>query len=158
MKALLKWIGVPVVAAVVVATTPATSQAGEYYRHRDQERHHDNNGAAVAIVAGIAAVGLIAALASSHDRDYAPRTYCPPPPPQRWVPGHYETRQERVCIPGYWDTVVEPAQWAWVRHGWRNEYVMVRPECARRVWVPERYEWQTTQVWVPGCLEVARAY
>jgi hypothetical protein len=157
MKTILKFVTVPAVAiALLVAATPNTARAEGYYRHHE---HRGNDGAAVAIVAGIAAVGLIAALASNHDRDYAPRAYCPPPPPpQRWVPGHYETRQERVCIPGYWDTVVEPAQWAWVRHGHRAEYVMVRPECARRVWIPERYEWRTTQIWVPGRFEVARAY
>ena len=159
MKALLKWIGIPVTAAVILATTPATSRA-EDYRHQLPDRHRDNNGAAVAIVAGIATIGLIAALASHNDRPYSryDRGYCPPPPPpQRWVPGHYETRRERVCVPGYWDTVTIPAEYGWVRHGCRQAWVMIRPECTRRVWVPERYEWRETRVWVPGRHEVCRA-
>ena len=163
MKALLKWIGIPVTVAVVLATTPATSRAEEY-RHRPPPRHPDNNRAAVAIVAGIATIGLIAALASQHDRPYDryDRGYYPPPPPppppQRWVPGHYETRNERVLVPGYWDTVTVPAEYGWARHGCRQVWVMINPECTRRVWVPERYEYRETRVWVPGRLEVCHNY
>jgi hypothetical protein len=161
MKKLLKLIGAPVIVAVVLATTPATSRAEEYRHRPPPQNHRNNDGAAIAVFAGIATIGLIAALASHNDRHYDryDRGYCPPPPPpQRWVPGHYETRNERVCIPGYWDTVTVPAEYGWVRHGCRQVWVQIKPECTRRVWVPERYEWRETRVWVPGRMEVCRAY
>ena len=72
--------------------------------------------------------------------------YAPPPPPL----GYYECRPERVCIPGYWSTESEPPVYGWVRHGCHAEYVMIRPACTHRVWVPERYEVRETRVWVPG--------
>jgi hypothetical protein len=143
MKTVLKAIAVGTAIALGTAVMPATSYAGEHYR--------GDNGwnTAVAVIAGVAIVGTIAAIASQHDHDrsYGRHDYCPPPP------GHYEIRHQRVCIPGYWDTVVTPAEYGWVRYGCRWSYVVVRPECARRVWVPERTEWQETRVWVPGHVE-----
>lgn len=159
------WIKVSAVGAVAVfATTlvPQTSFAGSH-------DHDSGNGAA--IVAGIATVGLIAAIASQHSNAsvnysfstgvYRPPHCSPPPPPppprceppQRWVPGHYETVREKVVYPGYWDTVTEPAEYAWVKHGCRWEYKMVKPPCTKRVWVPERCEWIEKQVWVAGHFE-----
>jgi hypothetical protein len=165
------WIKVSAIgAAAVFATTlmPQTSYAGS----RDCD-NDDNTGAA--IVAGIAAVGLIAAIASQHsnvsvDYSYSNRVYrppqCAPPPPpprceppQRWIPGHYETVREKVVHPGYWDTVTTPAEYAWVKHGCRWEYTMIKPPCTKRVWVPERCEWIEKQVWVAGHYEpVPRPY
>ncbi len=155
MKTAWKLLTVPLVAATMLLALPNSSRA-DHGRYDNPRR--DNNNAAVAIVAGIAAVGVIAAIASHHDRDrHVARAYCappPPPPPRHWVPGHYETRRERVCIPGYWQTVTEP-----VRHphgrGWGHHQVRYVP---RQVWVPERFEWRETQVWVPGHHVMARRY
>ena len=93
---------------------------------------------------------------SSRDVRVSVGTYdrCPPPrcePARRWIPGHYEVRLERVCIPGYWDIVGEPAACGWARSGWGWRRVEVRPACERRVWVPERYETREARVWVPAC-------
>lgn len=146
MKTILKIVAVPVAAAVMMLAAPSTSRAEHYERG-----HRGGDGAtAAAIVAGIATVGIIAAIASQHDREYRP-AYCAPPPPryeppQQWVPGHYEMRREQVCVPGYWTTVVERRHHGWGRRG-----------CEERVWVPERYEWRATQVWVPGHYELACA-
>jgi hypothetical protein len=153
MKTILKVVTVGVIAALTLVTAPAKTYAG------------DREWATVGkVLTGIAAVGFIAAIASQHDADVAPAGYCAPPPPParceppppRWIPGHYEVRRERVCVPGYWDTIVTPAEYAWVRHGCHWRYVEVRPACERRVWVPERVECRETQVWVPGCHDVAQ--
>ncbi len=83
-------------------------------------------------------------------------------PPRQWVAGHYEVRREKVVHPGFWREEVTPAEYGWVRGrcgGW--QYVVIKPECRRRVWVPERCEWVETRVWVPGHYEelrYARAY
>ena len=167
MKTMLKWMTVPVAAAVLMLAAPNTSQAESYRsggrdnRGRDDHRRDDrgrgsNWGPAAAIVAGVAAVGIIAAIAGQHDREYQP-AYCPPPPPPRyepprqWVPGHYEARRDQVCVPGYWTTVVERPHYGWGGHEFRERREV------ERVWVPERYEWRETQVWVPGHYELACA-
>jgi hypothetical protein len=104
---------------------------------------------------------LSAAWSDGHTAIRVNFNTCPPPPPprceppRRWIPGHYEVRRERICIPGYWREVVTPAEYAWVRHGCRSVYVQVRPACTQRVWVPECVEWRETKVWVPGRYEVA---
>jgi hypothetical protein len=143
-----------VAAALLVAAAPNKAEAG----NKDCDT-------AAAIVAGVAAVGLLAVIASqSNSRvavDYRVGSYMPPPPPppvQEWVPGHYEISRERVCIPGYWTTVTEPAEYGWVRQGCRRVWVMIKPPCTRKVWVPERYEWQETRVWVPGHYMTANGY
>lgn len=110
------------------------------------------------VIMGIAAVGLIAALASQSDAvavDFrlSSSSCPPPPPPARWMPGHYETRVERIWIPGRWETVTTPAEYGWVRHGCRWIYGVVKPPCTRQVWVPERYEYRETRVWVDGYYE-----
>lgn len=79
-------------------------------------------------------------------------------PPRRWIAGHFECRRDQVCIPGYWQTVETPAQYGWVRHGCHWNYVIVRPACTNRVWVPGRHEWQETKVWIPGHFDTANAY
>jgi hypothetical protein len=154
MKNFLKAVAVGVAVTFAVSAAPVKAHAD----------HNDGWNTAAAVIAGVAAVGVIAAIASQHDAvsadvhvsHYGPPLPPPPPrcePPRRWIPGHYECNRERVCIPGYWETVTEPAQYSWVRYGCRWEYVVVKPACARRVWVPERFEWQETKIWVPGRYE-----
>ena len=80
---------------------------------------------------------------------------CPPPPacPPRsvWVPGHHESRCEKVWVAGCEQRVwVEPA------FEWRH------PSCGtsfsfgfggghwKTVCTPGHYEMRTVQVWVPG--------
>lgn len=151
MKGILKVLAVAVAGALILTTAPAQARDG----------HHDGSNVGT-IIAGIAAVGIIAAIASQHGdahvhvEHYGPPP--PPPPPQCWVPGHYETRREQVCVPGYWSTVVTPAEYGWVQQGHHSGYVLIKPECVRRVWVPERYEWRETQIWVPGHYETAGGY
>jgi hypothetical protein len=141
MKRILRVGAITMAAIATFAVAPLTVRAD----------HNDSRSTSFYI--GIAAEGFRASFAS-YDR-------CAPPPP-RWIPGHYETRRDRVCIPGYWQTIEVPAEYGWVRHGWRWCYVVVKPACTRRVWVPERYEWRETRVWVPGHYETpdryARAY
>jgi hypothetical protein len=139
-------VAVGVIAALALVSTPARSYAG------------DREWATVGkVLTGIAAVGFVAAIANQHEATpaYAPASYCPPPPPC-WIPGHFEIQNERVCVPGYWDTIVTPAEYARIRHGCHWRYVEVRPACERRVWVPERFECRETRVWVPGRHDVAQ--
>jgi hypothetical protein len=139
---------------------------GSPVAHADHDRKDrgKSNDRTAAIVAGIATVGLIAALASRDSAVsvsyHAPRC-SPPPPRQVWVPGHYQTVREKVCRPGYWETVRTPAEYGWVRHGCSWHYVLVKPACTTRVWVPERCEFIEKHVWVPGHFKpvtYARAY
>jgi hypothetical protein len=153
VKAIYKAVAVGMVGALVMATMPATAHA----------EHRRDNDTAVAVIAGVATVGIIAAIASSHHADmyvsYNYRASAPPPrcePPPRFIGGHYEVRRERVVQPGHWETVVEPAQYGWVRRGHHHVYVVVKPECHQRVWVPERCDWVETRVWVPGHYEGGR--
>src|SRR5262245_53043964 len=63
-----------------------------------------------------------------------PPPVCPPPPPaprQVWVPGHYETRSEKVFIPGTSETVWIPPKYEYV---WKNCH-KVRVVCS-----PGHYE------------------
>jgi hypothetical protein len=152
MKSLLKAIAVASALALGVAALPAKSYAG------------DREWATVGkVLTGVAAVGVLSAII--HDARpvgvgvSVGVNHCPPPPPPPppcWIPGHYETRQERVRIPGYWTTVTEPAQYITVRRGCHTVQVMTRPPCTRQVWVPERYEIRETRVWVPGRYERAQ--
>ncbi|MCG3149068.1 MAG: hypothetical protein PCFJNLEI_02526 [Verrucomicrobiae bacterium] len=150
MKSLLKIIAVGSAFALGSAALPAKSYAG------------DREWATVGkVLTGVAAVGVLSAII--HDAHH-PRVgvsvevgHCPPPPP-RWNSGHYETRQERVCIPGYWTTVTEPAVYRYERRGCHTVQILVRPPCTRRVWVPERYEIRETRVWVPGRYDDRYAY
>lgn len=143
MKTILKSVAVIATIALVTAAAPTNTFAG------DREW-----ATAGKVLTGIAAAGVIASIVSQPYHCVPP----PPPrcePPRQWIPAHYEVQRERVCIPGYWDTIVEPAQYGWVRHGHHWEYVIVKPACHQRVWVPERYEWREARVWVPGRYEVA---
>jgi hypothetical protein len=70
----------------------STSYRGEF-GHRD----HDNN-TAVAVGAGILALGLFAALASQHNDHYSGQYYAPPPPPR---PGYGNYGSGYGHSPGY---------------------------------------------------------
>lgn len=154
MKTILKAVAVAASLALITAAAPTKSYAGE-----------DEWATAGKVLTGIAAVGLIAILASQadvHTSVHASYGTPPPPPPRcepprQWIPGRYECRRDRVCIPGYWDTIVGPPQYGWVQHGCHWEWAVVKPGCERRIWVSERYEWREARVWVPGHYE-APAY
>jgi len=155
MKLMGKTGVVIVVAVGLLALTPQRTYAGK-------DRGWETAGK---VLAGVAAVGVIAAIASQHDAsvnvryDYGSPRWAPPPPPQR--AGHFEVQRERVTIPGYWTEERTPAQYAWVKRGCRQEWVMVQPPCVRRLWVPQRSEWREAKVWVPApphCRGYARAW
>jgi len=63
--------------------------------------------------------------------------------------GHWETRCERVLVPGYWDRQHVPAVYGWLYDGCGRRYWgIVKPACVERVWVPARYETRSRRVWV----------
>ncbi|MCC6406862.1 MAG: hypothetical protein IT453_06835 [Planctomycetes bacterium] len=68
-----------------------------------------------------------------------------------WVPGHYETREERVWVAGECRRVwVEPV------YGWRTDYrgcrsrVQLRAGYWETIEEPGHYETRRVQVWVEG--------
>ena len=63
--------------------------------------------------------------------------------------GRWETRWERVVVPGYWHEEHVPPSYGWIhdRCG-RRYWGVVDPGGCRRVWVPERCEMRQTRVWV----------
>ena len=85
----------------------------------------------------------------NHERVVYTRHY---EPVQVWVPGRYETREEKVVIPGYWDKVYVAAEYQNVYDRCRQCFirVLVHDGYCQNVWVPERIECQQVQVWVPG--------
>ncbi len=117
----------------------------------DDDRRHRRGHEAVSFFFNIAHEGFRFSVASAPHRPVK----CEPP--RRWVAGYYEVRREKVVHPGYWREEVIPAQYGWVkdRCGTRR-HVVIKPECRRRVWVPERCEWVETKVWIPGRHEEAR--
>ncbi len=67
------------------------------------------------------------------------------------LPGHYETVQEKVWIPGYTEQVWVPARvevW-YDYYGCRHETVL-EPGHYRQVHHPGHYELRARRVWVPG--------
>lgn len=76
-------------------------------------------------------------------------------PARLWVPGRYETRCERVWVPG-----CERREWVPACYGWRvgpcgERYrVLVREGYWRTVREPGRYETREVSVWVPGHWEI----
>lgn len=62
--------------------------------------------------------------------------------------GYWRTIRERVCVPGYFETVFVPAEYGWRYDDCGRRYrCIVRPACERQVWHPERWEWRTRRVW-----------
>ena len=89
---------------------------------------------------------------------------------RRWVPGHYETRTEKILVePGHYErrrrrVQVEPGRYN-VRHipavsrtrrGQRGKKyeVVIQPARTERVWVPSRYKKRKVKVWVPDRYEI----
>ncbi len=174
VRKLLTTITIGTIAALVIATCPTPAAAGSrQYRH-----DHKSSDTAAAIIGGIAVIGAIAAIASSHDNHnrshvdvgvsyntgvrhgpgrghgygavhYRSHHRRGHHPTRDRVGGHYEVRREKITIPGHWKEVIEPAEYRRVRRGCGWETVMIKPETIRRVWVPARCEWQETKVWVP---------
>lgn len=68
-----------------------------------------------------------------------------------WVPGHYEYRDTRVLVePGHnIRRYVPPAYRTVYRYGCKVTE-LVRDGYYEHIWVPDRYEFTTTKVWVPG--------
>lgn len=63
--------------------------------------------------------------------------------------GRWETRWERVLVPGFWREEHVPPSYGWIhdRCG-RRHWGIVDPGGCRQVWVPGRYEMRQTRVWV----------
>ncbi|MDA0375284.1 MAG: hypothetical protein O2865_15985 [Planctomycetota bacterium] len=63
--------------------------------------------------------------------------------------GHYESRMERVWVPGCERVVQVPARFAWRRDSCgRRTRVCVEPARTRIVREPGRYEWRERRVFV----------
>lgn len=63
--------------------------------------------------------------------------------------GHWQTIQEQVLVPGYWQEQHVPPTYGWiVQPCGRRVWGIVDQGGCRRVWVPARWETRTRQVWV----------
>ena len=63
--------------------------------------------------------------------------------------GRWETRCERVLVPGYWDRQHVPAVYGWLYDSCGRRYWgIVQQACFEQVWVPARYETRSRRVWV----------
>ncbi|MBL9077314.1 MAG: hypothetical protein JNL08_07420 [Planctomycetes bacterium] len=71
---------------------------------------------------------------------------CLPPIPR----GHWQTIEEQVLVPGYWQEQHVPPTYGWItdRCGHRHWGVVDAGGC-RRVWIPARWETRCRRVWVP---------
>jgi len=114
------------------------------------------------VLAGLAILALTAGDAQAGPRHRLPHPrpgiviggfFAPRPAVERtWVPGHYETRTERVLVePAHYETrrVREVTETRYDYYG-KPYTVLVRPARVERVWVPARYETRCVRVWVPG--------
>jgi hypothetical protein len=78
-----------------------------------------------------------------------------PAPARLWVPGRYETRCERVWVPGCERREWVPPRYEWVvEHCGIRRCVLVREGYWRVVQEPGRYETREVRVWVPGRWEI----
>jgi hypothetical protein len=82
---------------------------------------------------------------------YQARSVCVPTPMPRYLPGHYETRSERIFIPGSAQRIYIPAQYS-ERCGlfgirYRRMIQPARYEIHRQ---PGRYEIRQKRAWIPG--------
>jgi hypothetical protein len=77
---------------------------------------------------------------------------CPPVPPRRWIPGHYEIVVRPVFVAGCEERMWVPAEYGWVRARWgRAVWTCVSPGHYEVVRRPGRYENREIRVWVDGC-------
>lgn len=68
----------------------------------------------------------------------------------RHTGGYWKTITERVCVPGYYETVVIPAQYGWIYDSCGRRYWgVIQPACEKQIWHPERWECRTRRVWCP---------
>lgn len=70
---------------------------------------------------------------------------------RKWVPGHYETVERQVYVPGTCEQVWQPAQYEWrYDHCGNRVRVLVRQAGYVHVERPGYYRTVCEQVWVPG--------
>ncbi len=109
------------------------------------------------IAAGVLAAAALPALAGDHGRVRTVRTVVVRRTRvvhrrfhYRYVPGHYEIREERVWIPETWREETVPAVYREVRDYYGRVYrILVKPAEIRRIRIPGRYEIRRTRVWIP---------
>ncbi|MCC7012275.1 MAG: hypothetical protein IT454_06930 [Planctomycetes bacterium] len=85
----------------------------------------------------------------------APRRECVPTPrfqpPRVWIPGHYETRIERIWVPGELHREWVAASFEWrVDVCGRRVFVQTRPGFWRTTTGPSRLEQREVRIWVAG--------
>ena len=106
---------------------------GRSYNHDHCDRHHHHHS------------GISIRIGSGHHHHHHNRR-------KVWVSGYYSYTTQKVLIPGYFREVyVEPIfENRLCKDGKTYIKVMVQEGYTKRVWVPERYEYQRVKVWVPG--------
>ncbi len=146
MKAKTNQLGMlAIVMGALVALPAASAWAGDRDDHGDRDGRHgrpDGHGG-FSVQFGLGRPGVV----------------------QRWVPGHYVTRIERVLVEeGHYETRTEQVLVAAGR--WEDRCVpavvethrdyrgrvytiVVAPARTERVWVPPVYETRVTRVWCP---------
>jgi hypothetical protein len=87
--------------------------------------------------------------------------YCKPAPHRRsvhWVPGHYETVERDVWVPGTCEKVwIEPCYETRYDACGRPYRVLVKPGHWTTVETPGHFETRCVQVWVEGCWKPSHA-
>lgn len=64
--------------------------------------------------------------------------------------GHWQTVEEQVLVPGFWQEQHTPPTYGWVTDDCgHRRWGVVAPGGCRQVWVPARWETRTRRVWVP---------
>lgn len=129
-------------AAVAV---PASAGGRGGYSGRGGYYGHGGSGAGGFFVGLLGGAILGSVLSHPYEPVYAPtpRVYYAPPPEQVWVPGRYESRNERRWVPGHWE--VERYSGDGDDDEGDDGYSR-----GRKIWVPGRYEEVRTRVWLPG--------
>ena len=81
------------------------------------------------------------AVAGTHHHNAGRREHRPASRPQLRQRVRWETRHQRVLVPGYWDERCAPPTYGWVYDscGHRN-WRVIAPGGCHRVWVPPRWE------------------
>jgi hypothetical protein len=90
---------------------------------------------------------------------FFPVRHAPPPPPPKkvWVPGYYETKTEKVWVPGSCETVWVPPTYRYVWKGPHKARVVSTPGRYETIQHPGRWEYRQVRVWVSGRWEYADA-
>lgn len=75
---------------------------------------------------------------------YAPVPHCQPAPR-----GHWETVQEQVMVPGFWQEQHVPPTYGWILQSCGHQvWGVIDAGGCRQVWIPARWETRCRQVWV----------